>query len=140
MYEIFSENMLESIQKVGAQSEKIDKCCRVCSHYQPIEISDSDYGPMYSDEYECTKELDTTNDGKLNKRFNRERQRNCCQYDFFKVLGTDYEIAKLFEKVDMISNELNIDSWKSYKRFKEKYKSKWYRDNKAYLNTGNKFV
>lgn len=119
-YKIFSDKFLESIYETG---NKPQYGCDICSHYQPVENGDSDFGPNCGDEYECTKELDLSDNGKPIKNFNRECGRDCCSCDFFKVLGRDKEIANIFSKIDMKSSD-DMDNWASYKRFKEKYTKK----------------
>jgi hypothetical protein len=93
----------------------IRRSCSNCQFFQHEEISDSDYGAVYSDGATCQKYLDTDTETEEDiPNFDRNIDRGCCELDFWKVVDLDNDLS---EKL----SEGNGNTNGAYEMFKERY-------------------
>jgi hypothetical protein len=91
------------------------RCCSFCKHFQYEEVGDSEHGAIYADEQSCMKYFDTDEETEEEiPNFDRNKIRDCCDLDFWKVLDKDNEL------IDLLNSEGGDDT-KAYELFKVRY-------------------
>lgn len=105
---------------------KVAKCavknnCLFCAYHGNETIGD--YGETYASHEVCAENNDCDDEGNLDKMFDYESEKDCCDLEFWKVLDADEKMQKLFEE-DMVK-DIDIhrkqSDWESYRYFIKKY-------------------
>ena len=95
--------------------------CLFC-YYHKQEVVDSDFGG-YGGKETCSEGKDCDKDGELDDAFDYESEKDCCDFEFWKVLDSDERMQKLFAR-DM-TNDIDLNKkqgdWESYKYFVRNY-------------------
>jgi hypothetical protein len=110
------ESIVKSISKCAVKNN-----CLFCHYYKQADVQDSDFGASYGGKETCSEHKDCDEDGELDEAFDYESKKDCCDYEFWKVLDADERMQELFTKDMMADINMKQDDWKAYKYFLKKY-------------------